>query len=274
MYCQWDDHEVTNDFGGQWAYWNSRTQERPGYPNLVEIGRETMFLHSPIDRNPLEPYRIYRKFNWGADVDLFILDQRTYRSRNDLPDTAANRKTLLGAEQLEWLKENLRASTATWKIISADVPLGLATGNTVEFGRDSWANGTVEDFRFQTGFERELLDLMRWLDDHRIQNMVWVVTDVHYAAKLRYELDPNGDGTPLIFHELVCGPIAANRGNGPFAALDPTLNPTILYGEGGILNFGYVRIEPGADGRAYLTADVRGEDGEPRPGSRLVVAPQ
>ena len=87
MYSQWDDHEVINDFGGPWDHWNAATRERPGYPTLVTAGRDALFEYSPIDRHPSEPDRIYRSFNWGRDLDLFILDARSYRSRNDLPDT-------------------------------------------------------------------------------------------------------------------------------------------------------------------------------------------
>lgn len=34
MYAQWDDHEVINDFGALWDYWNVDNIDRPGFPNL------------------------------------------------------------------------------------------------------------------------------------------------------------------------------------------------------------------------------------------------
>ena len=51
MYSQWDDHEVINDFGAMWPYWNSFNKDREGYPNIVNEGREAFFNYSPIDRN-------------------------------------------------------------------------------------------------------------------------------------------------------------------------------------------------------------------------------
>lgn len=274
IYSQWDDHEVINDFGGSWSYWNSEQIARRGYSNLVTAGRDALFYYSPIDRNPEEPTRIYRSFNWGTFLDLFILDARSYRSRNDLPDTPENRKTMLGRKQLEWLKQGLLSSQATWKVISCDVPLSIPTGsNAGRLGRDGWANGTTADFSSQTGFERELIELVRFLDDRNITNVIVISTDVHFAATIRYEVDGNGDGDKVVFHELVTGPLNARRWFPP-SRLDPTLNPVLLYSEGGIFNFGYVQIGEGPDGSVHLVADVRGEDGQARPGSLLNLVPR
>jgi alkaline phosphatase D len=147
---QWDDHEVINDFGAPWTYWNSATIDRPGYPNLVAQGLDAFFLYSPIERQAADRNRIYRSFRWGQDVEVFVLDARAYRDRNDLPDTAANDKDMLGKEQIAWLVEGIRTSTATWTIVSSDVPMSITTGS-VQFGRDAWANLGAEP----TGFERE-----------------------------------------------------------------------------------------------------------------------
>ncbi len=272
MYAQWDDHEVVNDFGAPWIYWNLANANRPGYPGLVAAGRETFFHYAPIERHRSEPDQIYRAFKWGADLDLLIVDARSYRSRNDLADTPANRKTLLGAEQLAWLKEQLLSSRATWKVISSDVPFSIPTGSDPAVnGRDGWANGTLPDYSSQTGFEREMLDLVRFLDDHRIANVVFVTTDVHFAQSIRYAIDANGDGTPFVFHEFVSGPLNAFRLQpGP---LDPTLNPTSLYAEGNIFNFGFIRLQRAAGGTMHLIADVRDETGTVRPGSVVDLAP-
>jgi alkaline phosphatase D len=127
MISQWDDHEVINDFGAPWTYWNSATIDRPGYPNLVAQGLDAFFAYSPIDRQAVDPARIYRSFRWGQDVEVFVLDARSYRDRNDLPDTAANDKDMLGKEQIAWLVEGIRTSTAIWKIVSSDVPISSSS---------------------------------------------------------------------------------------------------------------------------------------------------
>jgi alkaline phosphatase D len=266
-YTQWDDHEVINDFGAQWLYQNEGNKDRTGFPNLVKAGRDTFFNYSPIDRNAKDPNQIYRSFAMGKEADLFILDARSYRSRNDVKDTAENQKTMLGAQQVEWLKQSLLKSTATWKVITSDIPQAFETGAD-QYGRDAWAT----DPKTLTGVEREQLDIMKFLDDHNIKNVVFLATDVHYTANVQYEKDLNGDGKPLVFHELVTGPVNAVRGG--VGQLSPTLNPKTSYAEGNLFNFGYVQIRPGADGTFHLIADVRGVDGQVRPGSVLDLTPQ
>ena len=268
MISQWDDHEVINDFGARWTYWTAATINRPGYPNLVAAGRDSFFAYSPIERNAGDPERIYRAFRWGKDVEVFVLDARTYRDRNDLPDTPENNKVMLGDEQLAWLVEGIQNSTATWKVVSSDVPISIGTGPVIGGPRDAWANVGAEP----SGFERELLGLLADLDRINATNVVFVTTDVHFAQTIAYDTDADGDGDRLRFHELVSGPLNAVR-NQP-RELDPAANPTSLYAEGGLFNFNYVRISEHADGKIHLVADVRGPDGAPRPGSLLDLTPE
>src|SRR5919106_1429642 len=222
--------------------------------------------------------RIYRSFNWGPYLDLLILDARSYRSPNSMTDTVENNKTLLGREQLQWLKQELLNSSATWKVISSDVPISVPTGaNASILGQDAWANGNETNFS-KTGFERELQGLLKFLDDSDIKNIVFVTTDVHFPANIRYEVDANADGDKLIFHELISGPLSAFRfgvPGVPLPKLDTTFNPKLLYQEGGIFNFGYVQIQKKSeDNKVHLIAEVRGEDGLARPKSLLDLAPQ
>jgi alkaline phosphatase D len=286
IYVQWDDHEVVNDFGAKWTSWKNGKNQRQGYQNVVQAGRETLFLYAPIDQHPDEPHRIYRSFRWGKDLEIFLLDARSYRSRNDLPDTPENSKTMLGAEQLQWLKQSLVGSTATWKVVSSDVPLSIPTGsNPTVRGRDGWANGpepsassltesstesSDTNIAFQTGFERELFDLLGTLDTANVQNLVFVTTDVHFATSLEYAVDADGDTDMLHFHEFVTGPLSAISVPAKTQQeLDPSLNPRLVYAEGELKNFALVRIEEQADGKVHLIADVRGEDGLVRAGSKV-----
>ncbi len=241
VYSQWDDHEVINDFGAPWPLLRS-APERPGFPVLVRAGREALFDFHPLWPNAEEPERIYRSFRWGASVELFLLDARSYRSANDREDSEA--KTLLGRAQLDWLKNGLTSSTATWKIVSSDVPLSIATGSRAEvLGRDAFADGDPADAP-RTGSETELRELLTHLDREKVKNVVVVVTDVHFAMSLRYEIDLDSDGDPLFFHELVTGPLSA-------AKLEPktpdsTFAPRVLYVEGRNLQFRVRRRGRGA----------------------------
>jgi alkaline phosphatase D len=275
MYSQADDHEVVNDYGGKWSYWTNATKGRSGFANVVKAGIDAFFDFSPIDRSKVEPNRIYRSFHWGKDLDLFILDMHSYRSRNDLADTAENNKTLLGKDQLHWLEQGLLNSTSTWKVISADVPTTIPNCFNKQLGCDNWAtNGTTSSSSiFKKTFTRERSDFLKFLDDHNIKNLVVVTTDVHFPTNILVEDDPNHDGHKLIYYELVNGPLGAI----PLKAnpLDPTINATSKYQENKIFNFGYIKLQKEKpDGRVHLIAEVLDADGLVRPGSNWNLSPQ
>lgn len=265
VYAQWDDHEVANDFGAAWSDWPA-AERRTGYATVAREGRDAFLAYNPIDTETTQG-KLYRSARWGRELELFVLDGRSYRSRNDQIDGPD--KTLLGAEQRAWLVDGLTRSTATWKVVSSNVPLAVPTGSRSDrFGRDGFANGTADDFSARTGFEHELLGILAELDRARVRNLVFVVTDVHLAASLRHRIDPNGDGDALVFHELVSGPLHAGR-LPTLQQLDPTLSPVILFSEGNLFNFGEVEIVPDAAGTSRLVYTVRDPDGRVRPGSKL-----
>lgn len=275
---QWDDHEVVNDFGGGWSAWHTGDPDRPGYPNLVAQARTAVFTWNPLVGHPDEPERIYRSLQWGQHLGVFVVDARSYRDRNDLPDGPD--KTLLGTAQRDWLRASVLDSPASFKIISSDVPISIPTGwDAWRVGRDGWANGMGDarlpggetDRSTQTGFEHELRTLLTAFDAARVTGLVFVTTDVHHAQSIRYSVDLDGDGHPLVFHEFVTGPLRAWRGvPGP---LDPSFGPTALFGVGGVDNFGHYAVEADPDGGVALVAQVRGIDGRVMEGSEVRIRP-
>jgi alkaline phosphatase D len=269
VYVQWDDHEVVNDFGAGWDHWNAHTTARPGFPTLVKAGRAAFFAWAPLQRHPAEPDRIYRSFRWGRHVELFIVDARSYRSRNDAPD--GPRKTLLGAAQRDWLVAGLTGSRATFKIVAIDVPLSLATGTEPALmGRDAVANGSDDPAAARTGFEAEVGGILKALDAARVRGLVFLATDVHHPELIHHAVDLDGDGRSLRFLELLSGPLRAVRGR-PYP-LDPTFAPRSLWADGDLDNFGELDIEPHGDG-AHLTTRIFDAWGHERPGSRLTFTP-
>jgi alkaline phosphatase D len=263
---------------------------KEGYPNIAMEGRNAFLYYSPLDSDDNNntandrDNHIYRSFNWGKDLDLFLIDARSYRSQNHIADAPDSNKTMLGDVQLQWLKQELSNSNATWKVISSDVPISIPTGsNTSIVGRDGWANGNeTSNYSYYTGFERELTDLFKLIDEQDIKNIVFVTTDVHFPAFIKYNFDLNNDGNMTEIYELVSGPLSAIRLGVPFPILDGTFSPTLLYGEGNIFNFGYIRIEDGRgeedenddNGKPHLIADIWDENGVVRPGSMLDLIPQ
>lgn len=217
-YAIWDDHETVNDFGPL----HDTRDTAPYTPgvHLLPLGRAAFLDYNPIAENPATPDRLYRSIRWGKHLELFILDTRQYRDANLTEDNADLPKTMLGREQLVWLKEQLKASDATWKVIVSSVPMSIPTGYPPEFGRDGWGN-----FDQNTGFEYELLDILRFMQQEGMYNTAWITTDVHFAEVFRYT--PFGDAPDFQVHEFVSGPV--NAGLFPNRDFDATLGTESLF---------------------------------------------
>jgi alkaline phosphatase D len=215
VYVIWDDHDVRNDFSG------------PFDPQMP-AGRQALREYWPISTHENEPHRLYRAVRYGADLDLFILDTRQYRSRDSDQDGPA--KTMLGAAQLQWLIEGLARSSATWKVIATSVPLSVPKGKAGY--SDGWASGPNGP-----GFERERQVIVDAVLANNMKNVVFLAGDVHWVQANAY--DPNQDGI-IDFHEFVAGPLSARPGRLTPASED--LHPTRLINEEGYHNFGLVRI--------------------------------
>jgi alkaline phosphatase D len=132
MYIQWDDHEVTNN----WYPGEILTAAPYGgleADALAERARQALFEYNPIAGD-----RIYRKFRHGKHLELFLLDERSFRGPN--PDNASPAGIeMLGQRQLRCLKRGLARSEATWKLVATHDPLSIVTGGPGDW--DAWAQG-------------------------------------------------------------------------------------------------------------------------------------
>lgn len=103
---------------------------------------------------------IFFRHSFGP-VDIFMLDGRYHRDSPESPNGPA--KTMLGAAQKAWLKRELKASKATFKILAS------GTGWTIaEQGGDSWASYVDE--------RNEIFDFIR---DNKISGCFGISGDVH-----------------------------------------------------------------------------------------------
>ena len=218
VYMVWDDHEVWNNFAGP-------------FEARMPDGRRALLEYWPIATLSDDPHRMYRAVRYGADAELFILDTRSYRSRNADRDGPA--KTMLGATQLQWLLDGLKGSSATWKVIVTSVSLSIPkNGGLAVPGNDGWAGGPDG-----TGFERERQVIVDAVLGQQLKNVVFIAGDVHYVQANAY--DPTGDGVPD-FHEFIAGPLSAASGRMSYPS--QALRPKTLAHEGGYYNFGLVRV--------------------------------
>ncbi|HET7490672.1 MAG TPA: alkaline phosphatase D family protein [Bradyrhizobium sp.] len=265
IFVQWDDHEVVNN-------WSPSKQLPDAYKvrdiNLL-AARAARAFHEmyPMRENIAEPGRVYRTLNYGPHLDVFMLDERSYRGPNgpNLQTTYGPEAYFLGPDQLRWLKRGLINSRAAWKVIASDMPLSLIVYDdaAARKGSEAFAQGDGPP----RGRELEIADLLRFIKSSGLNNTVWVTADVHYAAAHYYnparaqfqEFNP--------FWEFVAGPL--NAGTFGPNELDNSFGPEVRFFKAagdkpnlppsaGMQFFGHVRID-GKTGQMTVTLRDRAD---------------
>jgi alkaline phosphatase D len=110
-----------------------------------------------------ESQRVYRRYGYGPLFDRFVIDMRSYRGPNtaNLQTMASDETALLGREQLDWLKAGLENSRAVWKVVAADMPLGVNVGDgTLPNGQARWEAMANGDPGGPKGRELEIAELL------------------------------------------------------------------------------------------------------------------
>ncbi|WP_230969941.1 alkaline phosphatase D family protein [Nitrogeniibacter aestuarii] len=260
---QWDDHEVVNNWSDSKDLSGDIRYSEKNVPLLVARGSRAFQEYAPMRPfSAVESERVYRHIPYGRLMDVFVLDMRSYRGPNtDNRQTEASPETaFLGAEQVAWLKRKLAESRAVWKVIAADMPIGLLVRDGAKW--ENLANGDGEPL----GRELEMADLLRYIKRAHIKNTVWFTADVHYCAAHYY--DPNKaqfqDFDP--FWEFVTGPL--NAGSFGPNGLDNTFGPQVVFQKappaantspfGGYQFFGQVDIDART---AEMTVALKDIDG-------------
>ena len=227
-FFQWDDHEVVNNWSASKdPMGDDRYSEKSVHVLAARAARAFHEL-TPIRYQPAEPGRVYRKIAYGPMVDVFFLDLRSYRGPNgpSMEDTITPESQILGAAQMEWLKRELVNSTATWKVIACDMPIGLVVWDNwaEQAGAEAVANGNDGPAK---GRELEFAELLRFIKTAGIRNTVWFTADVHYTAAHYYNPEKAAFQDFEPFWEFVSGPLHAGT-FGP-NALDMTFGPELKY---------------------------------------------
>ena len=215
LYSHWDDHEFVNDFS------------RPEHGNeLYRAGVKAFRDYSPVRYGA---NGLYRTVRWGKNVELFFLDERSFRSgkvtaacnsdfaptapqavrdafgtlapslRNPVPPACLaaindSSRTMLGARQYAAFTRAIAASKATWKIVVNEVPIQQFYAQPY----DRWE-----------GYAAERERLLRFL--RGVKNVVFLTTDMHANVVNEVRLRTLGgppEGTGI--WEVVTGPVATN----------------------------------------------------------------
>ncbi|MCH7573875.1 MAG: alkaline phosphatase D family protein [Candidatus Marinimicrobia bacterium] len=153
----WDDHDYGQD--------NSDMN----YPYKVEASKvfKETFPRYPLVESSGALYYRYTV----ADVEFFVLDTRWYR----VPMETENgpEKSILGLEQLQWLLEGLKNSTAAYKFIISSVSWNDYGGDTSSGrpGLDSWH-----------GYVHERAKILAYIRRENLNGILIFSGDQHYPS--------------------------------------------------------------------------------------------
>lgn len=141
---------------------------------------------------------VFGEFEW-SDCDFFLLDNRYYRSPEWYADSVNGDwnpdKAYLGKRQLQWIKDALANSRASFKfIVSGSQVLNTAGGG------ECFCN-----------YREEWSELLGFIRDNDIRGVVFLSGDRHMSEVLKVE---SNDMYPL--YEFTSSPISA----GPFSSIE------------------------------------------------------
>ncbi|MFW0735708.1 alkaline phosphatase D family protein [Flavobacterium sp. T12S277] len=133
--CVWDDHEFAND-----TYKSGAENHQPAEGDFQM--RKMAAFQAYSEYIPLKTgkdLRIYRSFNFGNILSLYMMDTRVIArdkqlSYTDYIDNGGNfdqtkfktdllspTRKLIGSEQMTWLGSQINADTAKWKVLGQQI---------------------------------------------------------------------------------------------------------------------------------------------------------
>ncbi|MFO0664071.1 MAG: alkaline phosphatase D family protein [Polyangiaceae bacterium] len=231
----WDDHEYANDC---WQDHSTDFNEKDPKTGTFFTEQTTQrredasrawaeFVPADVKWAPSSKYpgdlTIYRALRYGKHVELFVTDQRSYRSDHLIPEgetwlamgkfskntpvgskfvvrksgfdpeEASKKPSLLGAAQKAWFLDSVKKSNATWRIWANAVVLHQQAVELGDF--DGVPNFLTARVYISTegwdGYRSERGEILKNLALAGVKNLVAVTGDVHafYAAELYPDFD-------------------------------------------------------------------------------------
>jgi len=237
-YSQWDDHEFVNDFSPQ----------ENTFDNGVNINGHTLYKRSLKAFRDYAPVSytgrngLYRSFRWGKNLEVFFLDERTFRSANadanhicdnpqthkpDLAPTApqSTRNVFGAAYPSTGLSQpvspaclaNIRSSSRTflgshqYSVFTKAVKRSTARWKVIMNELPIQQYYALPYDRWE-GFEAQRQQLLKYLRDN-VKNVVFLTTDVHATLVNDARLQTLESGGPVnsgIF-DFTVGPAATQN---------------------------------------------------------------
>jgi alkaline phosphatase D len=174
QYAIWDDH----DFG-------PNNSDRSFINKELSKENFDLFWSNPPQAHP-DLQGVTNLFDW-SDSQFFLLDNRYNRAPNERLD---GDRTMLGTLQLEWFKEALLNSPATFKFVA----IGGQFLNTAPVFENYSANG----------YDKERQEIIDFIYKHQIKNVIFLTGDRHHSELSVLEKE----GQPTIY-DLTISPLTS-----------------------------------------------------------------
>jgi alkaline phosphatase D len=161
QFATWDDHDYgPNDIGKSYI--------------LKDVSRNIFMKYFCNPSYGENGQGIYTMTSWG-DADIFITDDRWFRSEDKMKDSIDGKpnpeKRMLGKQQMEWLKNSLLFSNATFKII--------AVGSQVL--------NPLSPYEKLGHYPSEYDELMNFLKDNKINGVLFLTGDRHHSEVIKID---------------------------------------------------------------------------------------
>lgn len=295
--CYGSNTTYRNDNEAQLARRRAATQAWVEYMP-VDFGDLSFDLGTPGHEN----VRLYRDFQFGGLLDLLMTDERLYRDDHAVSESSLAEQTgadpvagnsalgsryyvplqrleqreaevisatgrapsILGERQTQWWKERMASSQSAWRV----------WGNTLTLNRmwlklDQPPTDAQQDVVYAIdcdcwdGFPAHRRDLMAWLRDQSVKNVVSISGDLHAFQCGVIRDDPgSAAGTPVMLDIMTAGISSGSfysyqRGNavGDLAAMAPMVSNARAFDEGLRANNPDL-VYADHDAQGYATATV------------------
>lgn len=197
-------------------------------------------LTKPGDSSAHGTQQYYFAQQWGRNAIYIDTDDRSYRdlrtkTAGNADDTSGRAdnlsRTMLGATQLAWLEKTLldaQKAGTPWKFVAISRPIdqigpidGALTG-IFNAGGPGYTPPNADDSKsWMGGYRAERNQLLKFIADHQITNVVFLTTDDHQNRVDKLFYSPTGDmgnqssyvKVPYCF-QVLAGPLGATGPDG------------------------------------------------------------
>lgn len=185
FYTVWDDHEIANNTWKDGA--QGHNPEHDGsWEDRVSAARQAYSEWMPI-RGRAD--KIYRSVRFGSEAELFFLDTRLEGREKQVqnirdPELFRKDRTLLGADQKNWLLESISKSTSQWKIIANQVifsEINIKWANAGGLFADKYAELESTLLDYWEGYPAEKDAIISHIKSKKLNDVLILSASMHCA---------------------------------------------------------------------------------------------